>query len=44
LWTVLASRLLRMVIAIMVIVTAVFFATRITGNPIDFIMPEGLDA
>ena len=24
--------------------TLVFFAARISGNPIDFLMPEGLDA
>jgi peptide/nickel transport system permease protein len=27
-----------------VIATVVFLATRMTGNPIDFLMPEGLDA
>ena len=35
---------LRMAVTLWVIVTCVFFATRLTGNPIDFIMPEGLDA
>jgi peptide/nickel transport system permease protein len=39
-----AGRLLRMTITLWVIVTAVFLATRATGNPIDFLMPEGLDA
>jgi glutathione transport system permease protein len=38
-----ASRLLRMLITIWLICTVVFFATRLTGNPIDFLMPEGLD-
>ena len=40
----LGSRLLRMAITLWAIVTAVFLATRLTGNPIDFLMPEGLDA
>lgn len=40
----LSGRLLRMTITLWVIVTAVFLATRATGNPIDFLMPEGLDA
>lgn len=40
----LGSRLLRMTITLWAIVTAVFLATRLTGNPIDFLMPEGLDA
>jgi ABC-type dipeptide/oligopeptide/nickel transport system permease component len=40
----LAGRLLRMVVTLWVIGTIVFFATRITGNPVDFLMPEGLDA
>ncbi|MCK6454505.1 MAG: ABC transporter permease [Alphaproteobacteria bacterium] len=39
-----AGRLLRMTVTLWVIVTAVFLATRATGNPIDFLMPEGLDA
>jgi peptide/nickel transport system permease protein len=40
----LTGRLLRMSVTLWVIVTAVFLATRVTGNPIDFLMPEGLDA
>lgn len=40
----LGSRFLRMAITLWAIVTAVFLATRLTGNPIDFLMPEGLDA
>jgi peptide/nickel transport system permease protein len=40
----LGSRLLRMAITLWVIVSVVFLATRLTGNPIDFLMPEGLDA
>ena len=39
----LAARLLRMLVTLWVIATAVFLATRATGNPIDFLMPEGLD-
>jgi len=39
----LAARLGRMLITLWVIATAVFLATRATGNPIDFLMPEGLD-
>ncbi len=39
-----ARRLLRMAVTLWVIVTAVFVATRLTGDPIDFLMPEGLDA
>lgn len=39
----LAGRLVRMAVTIAVIVSAAFFATRLTGHPIDFIMPEGLD-
>lgn len=38
------ARLGRTLITLWVIVTAVFLATRATGNPIDFLMPEGLDA
>ncbi len=38
------SRLTRAALTLWVIVTVVFFATRLTGNPIDFLMPEGLDA
>ena len=36
------SRLLRMSLTVMVIIIAVFFATRLSGNPIDFIAGEGL--
>jgi peptide/nickel transport system permease protein len=38
------NRLLRMAITLWAIVSVVFLATRLTGNPIDFLMPEGLDA
>lgn len=34
--------LLRLFLTFFVIVTLVFFATRMTGNPVDFIMGEGL--
>jgi peptide/nickel transport system permease protein len=37
-------RLLRLFITVWAIITIVFFATRLTGNAIDFLMPEGLDA
>ncbi len=40
----LAARLARMLVTLWVIATVVFLATRATGNPIDFLMPEGLDA
>lgn len=40
----LTIRLLRMVLTLWLIVSLVFLATRLTGNPIDFLMPEGLDA
>lgn len=40
----LSGRLLRMAITLWAIVSVVFLATRLTGNPIDFLMPEGLDA
>jgi len=40
----LLGRLGRMLITLWVIATVVFLATRMTGNPIDFLMPEGLDA
>ena len=40
----LPRRLLRMAVTLWVIVTCVFLATRMTGNPIDYLMPEGLDA
>jgi ABC-type dipeptide/oligopeptide/nickel transport system permease component len=39
-----AGRIVRMLITLWVICTVVFLATRLTGNPIDFLMPEGLDA
>lgn len=38
------SRLLRMFITVFVIVTGVFFATRLSGNAIDFLAGEGLGA
>lgn len=40
----LVGRFGRMLITLWVIATVVFLATRMTGNPIDFLMPEGLDA
>ncbi|KFC64094.1 putative oligopeptide ABC superfamily (Permease protein) [Bosea sp. LC85] len=40
----LGGRLLRMGITLWAIASVVFLATRLTGNPIDFLMPEGLDA
>jgi ABC-type dipeptide/oligopeptide/nickel transport system permease component len=40
----LTGRLLRMVVTLWAIVSVVFLATRVSGNPIDFLMPEGLDA
>ncbi len=40
----LLSRILRMAITLWLVATAVFLATRLTGNPIDYLMPEGLDA
>ena len=40
----LPRRLLRMAVTLWVIVTCVFLATRMTGNPIDYLMPEGLYA
>jgi len=33
-----------MLVTLWVIASVVFLATRLTGNPIDFLMPEGLDA
>ena len=33
-----------MIATLWAIATAVFLAVRLTGNPIDFLMPEGLDA
>lgn len=40
----LTLRIGRMVLTVWLIASLVFFATRLTGNPIDFLMPEGLDA
>ena len=40
----LISRLGRTFVTLWVIATLVFFAVRLTGHPIDFLMPEGLDA
>lgn len=40
----LTTRLLRTVLTIWLIVTAVFFATRLTGDVLDFLLPEGVDA
>lgn len=40
--TYMASTLARMTLTFLAIVTLVFFATRISGNPIDFIAGEGL--
>jgi glutathione transport system permease protein len=40
----LLGRLLRMVLTLIVLSSAVFFAIRLSGHPIDYIMPEGLDA
>ena len=40
----LIGRIGRMALTVWVIATLVFVAMRLTGNPIDFIMPEGLDA
>ncbi len=39
-----ALRLLRMLATLWAIATVVFLAIRLTGNPIDYLMPEGLDA
>lgn len=38
------SRILRAVLTAWVVFTLVFFATRLSGDAIDFIMPEGADA
>jgi len=40
----LALRLVKMAITLFVVITLVFFATRLSGNAIDFIAGEGLDA
>ncbi len=39
-----ARRILRVALMLWVIGSLVFFATRLTGNPIDSLMPEGIDA
>jgi peptide/nickel transport system permease protein len=39
----LATKLMRMLITILAVVTVVFFSTRISGDAIDFLLPEGLD-
>lgn len=39
----LGGRLVRMLGTLWLVVTVVFLATRLTGNPIDYLMPEGLD-
>lgn len=38
------ERLVRMALTFFVIATLVFFATRISGNPVDYIMGDGLGA
>ena len=35
-------RVVRAVLTMVLVVTAVFFASRISGNPIDIMFPEGL--
>jgi peptide/nickel transport system permease protein len=39
-----AGRVLRLLVSLFVIITIVFFGTRLTGDAINFLMPEGLDA
>lgn len=39
----LSDRLARMAGTLWLVVTVMFFTTRMTGDPIDFLMPEGLD-
>ncbi|MGE0313337.1 MAG: ABC transporter permease [Lautropia sp.] len=39
-----ATRLMRMILTLVAIVTVVFFATRLSGDPLDFIAGEGLSA
>jgi ABC-type dipeptide/oligopeptide/nickel transport system permease component len=39
----LVARVIKMIVTIFVIMTAVFFATRLSGDAIDFLAPEGLD-
>ena len=36
----LTSRVARMILTLWAIVTIVFFATRISGNAVDFLMPD----
>ncbi|WP_163559868.1 ABC transporter permease [Halomonas sp. NO4] len=40
----LSMRLVKLVVTLFVVITLVFFATRLSGNAIDFIAGEGLDA
>ena len=40
----LQRRLLRMIVTLWAVASAVFLAVRLTGNPVDFLMPEGMDA
>jgi peptide/nickel transport system permease protein len=40
----LLRRVLRLLVTLWVIVSVVFLATRLTGNPVDYLMPEGMDA
>jgi peptide/nickel transport system permease protein len=40
----LIGRIGRTIVTLWAIATLVFFAVRLTGNPIDYLMPEGLDA
>lgn len=40
----LLRRVLRLLVTLWVIVSVVFLTTRLTGNPIDYLMPEGMDA
>jgi len=37
------TRIIRSLITILVVFSAVFFATRLSGNTIDFMFPDGLD-
>ncbi|ONG50093.1 ABC transporter permease [Pseudoroseomonas deserti] len=41
--SILGKRLLRVLLTLWAIGSVVFLATRLSGNPIDFLMPEGLD-
>src|SRR4051812_42382329 len=38
------GRFIRLLVTLAAIVTVVFFATRLTGDAVNFLMPEGLDA